>query len=293
MSAKKLTFDDSTLKLIFERAEFETFCEILSYTAAEYPEILGILVTGSLVQRLQLPNPSSERQTPLTPMQNAYQEIVSRARRKFFPHPDADLDIWLLMEDGDGCADVPRILESKAIELVRWYAEHGPGDLGKWVSLKQRAFGDFYKKEAFFPKSWVASNPLPYYAWAFKETMVERIGANLHGFRNRIRTFFRKKFPTEFLELRAFPKAVFNLRPEKIEMESGKLDRTPFCYYLKDWLDLEQNCIVIYTKPGAPDLIYPFSSEGPVLGKALADAVSWKHTDINYTLFRDRHDIRF
>ena len=293
MNNEHLSFEKSTLQLLLDRSEFDIFCEIISRTASEHPEILGVLLTGSLVQRLKLPNPADGVGIVTTPLQGAYQEIVSRSRRKLFPHPDADMDVWLLIEDADNRTDVSQTLDSRAIDLVKWYARKGNGDLARWIRLKHRAFDEFYKKPALFPKTWVASNPTPYYAWGFKENVIDRIGANLQPFRNKIKNFFRKKYPTEFLELRAFPQSVFNLRPEKIKVGTGLLDRTPFAYYLKDWLDVEQNCIVVYTKSNTPELIYPFRPAGRVLGQRVADEVGWDHTRINYTLFRDRKDVYY
>lgn len=290
MNHDVLTFEKSTLQLLMDRSEFDIFCEIISRTASEHAEVRGVLLTGSLIQRLRLPNSTDGISAVKTPWQSAYEEIVSRSRRKLFPHPDADLDVWLLIEDRESRMDVCQTLDDRALDLVKWYAKKKSADPAAWIRLKHRAFDEFYKQEAWFPRSWVASNPLPYYAWSFKETVIDRIGANLQACRGRIKNCFRKKYPTEFLELRAFPQAVFNVRPEKIALASGTLDRTPFAYYLKDWLDLEQNCLVVYTKPRAIDLIYPFNPAGRVLGQKIADQIKWDHRRIDYSLFRDRKD---
>lgn len=283
-----LIFQTSNLQTVFKPDEFELFREIICRTASEYPDILGVLVTGSLVQRVLLPKPTGEPISSPSPEHAAYQKMVSRSRRKLFAHNDADLDIWLLTQDAPGTGDLRQTLDAKAIALLKWYAQHGDNDVEKWIARKHEAFDAYYKKDEFYPQSWVASSPLPHYASGFREGVVDRIGVNLQDFRSRVKVHLRKKYPADFLELRAFPMALFNLRPEKIALESGRLDRTPFAYYLKDWLDLEQNCIVLYTKKDTKDLIYPFDPSGRVPGQALADTIGWKHTDINYTLFRDR-----
>lgn len=282
-----LTFQDSTLKKLFNPDEFELFCEIIRHTASEYSEILGVLVTGSFVQRLQLPLPSGNASSNRSSEHAVYERIVSRTRRKFSTHPGSDLDIWVLTEDAPETANIWQTLDAKAIALVRWYAQHGEDDVMKWIMRKHEAFDAYYKKDDFYPATWVSSSPLPHLALGFRECIVDRIGNHLGDFRHRVMIHMQKPYPTKFLEVRAFPKALFNLRPEKIAVTPENLDRTPFAYYLKDWLDLEENCIVLYTKEGATELIYPFDTNGRVPGQALADAVGWKHTDIDLSLFRD------
>ena len=288
-----LTFQDSTLKKLFNPDEFEMFCEVIRRTASEYSEILGVLVMGSFVERLQFPLPNGEASATRSPEHAVYERIVSRTRRKFSTHPGSDLDIWVLTEDAPETVDVWQTLDAKAIALVRWYAQQGEDDINKWITRKHEAFDAYYKKDDFYPTTWVTSSPLPHLALGFREGIVDRIGTHLQDFRSRVRVHMQKMYPTKFLELRSFPKALFNLRPEKIALAPGHLDRTPFAYYLKDWLDLEQNCIVLYTKEGATDLIYPFDPNGRVPGQALADAIGWKHTDIDLSLFRDHKSICF
>jgi hypothetical protein len=292
MSATHLTFEQSNLQHLFDANEFRTFSEILSRTAYEHPEILGVLLTGSLVQRLRLPNPlATTPATPMTPFQSAYQDVVSRSRRKFFAHPDADLDVWLLIEDATSGTDIPQVMDSRALDLIAWYSKRKSIDNNKWIQKKSRAFDEFYKKERLYPRTWIANNPTPHHGSGYKESVIDRIGTNLQDVRNRIKYYFRKTYPSAFLELRAFPESVFNLRPEKIEVSEGNLDRTPFAYFMKDWLDIEQNCMIVYTRPDAKDLIYPFGSEGRVLGQAIADEIEWDHRNINLRLFRDRKAI--
>jgi hypothetical protein len=294
MSATHLTFKQSNLTSIFDENtdEFATFSEILSRTASEHPEILGVLLTGSLVQRRLLPDPFPNVQgIAKTSRQLAYQEIVSRTRRKLWPHSNADLDIWLLIEDETIGTELANVLSSRALDLIAWYSKQKSIDTNKWIQKKHRAFDEFYKKERLYPRTWLANNPLPHHGSCYKEMVIYRTSRDLQDFTNRIRFNMNKTYPSAFLELRAFPESVFNLRPEKIEVCEGSLDRTPFAYYMKDWLDLEQNCMIVYTRPDAKDLIYPFSSEGRVPGQAIADEIEWDHRNINLRLFRDRKAI--
>ena len=279
---KRLEFNNSTLQSLFDEREFKRFSGIIRETAQDFPEIQGVLITGSLVQYVRLPN--RQNGYKLNSMQKAYEDIVCRSRRKFFPHLDSDLDIWLLIDDIKGNDFVPKELDDKALELIDWYAKQKTLDLKEWIDKKHEAFDVFYKQVLLYPKSWTKKNEIPYYGWGFKETLVDNIGCGLKPVRDRIKGFFSKNYPRDFLEVRAFPSSVFNLRPEKITLDDGEVDRTPFPYYMKDWLDSERNCVVLYRRKDNKEAIYPFDEGGVVLGQRVADEIGWDYRHVVYSM---------
>lgn len=269
-----MDFEDSTLQILFSLDEFSTFSEIVNDICKKLPDIHGVLLTGSLVQRFKLPNPPKRYQS-LTNEAIAYEKIRYRAKRKLFPHPQSDLDIWILTASAGGLENVPRTLDSRALELLDWYAKQEAPNMKTWISMKHERFDEFYKKEYLYTNSWREYNEVPYFAWGFKENLIDRIGCDLKNTREKINYYFQKSYPKEFLEVRAYPNIVFNLRPEKIIIDN-KEDRTPFVYYMKDLLDHENNCIVLYARDDVSPLIYPFAEDGIALGEAVAQTIGWK-----------------
>lgn len=280
----KLDFESSTLQTIFDKDEFNNFEKIVQHTAMEFPEIQGVLITGSLVQRIRLPNPVEPIE--MTPIQKAYGNIVCRSRLRFFPQLDSDLDVWLLIDDLKIHSELYKKLDERALELINWYSAQKNLDIGAWIDKKHEAFDAYYKQVSLYPSSWTENNEVPYFAIGFKETLVDNIGAELKSARDRIKHFFTKQYPRKFLQVRAYTSQIFNLRPEKIFLKDNLIDRTPFAYYLRDWLDLQNNCIIIYTNKEKNQQIYPFDENGRIPGQEIAESIGWTDRHSNYCTYQ-------
>jgi hypothetical protein len=276
---RRLEFERSMLQSVFTREEFDAFSNTVRETAFKFPEIQGVLVGGSLVRQISLPvhipSPQGEG------LKRAYQEIIFRYGRKYFPHPGSDLDIWLLIDDVEKADKIASHLDSRTLGLLEWYASQRRPDLYEWIGKKREVYDAYYKQSYLYPRSWNRRNEIPYHGMAFKESLVDNIGCSLRYVRDRTEGFFLKSYPDEFLEVRAYPSAVFNLRPEPLVLSNGSVDRTPFAYFLKDWIDLEENCMVLYRREDGAPVIYPFDQNGVIRGQKIAEFIKWdpKHPE--------------
>ena len=235
-------FEQSTLQLLFSKEEYRQFKEIVADVCSTFPDIKGAFITGSLTQKMGLPDPPAPNED-LDDLAKAYASIVGRTRRKLFPHIDSDLDFWILTEEQEGNERIPSILCERALDLLQWYSSHGERvDLVDWIHLKRQAFDEFYKKPFLYSKRWLVTSQNPAHAIGFKKALEERIGDYLPKLRAKIDYYFRKSFPGQFIETRSFPSSVFNLKTERIPVMDTE-DRTPFPFYLRDWVDLERNCL--------------------------------------------------
>lgn len=164
----------------------------------------------------------------------------------------------------------------RALDLLRLRAaRHQRMTQTEWVGLKKSAFREFYKQPFLYSAEWIRKNPLPAHATGFQGVLESNITSRLPRFVEKISYYFNKKIPGEFLEIRAFPSSVFNLRPEKI-IHGHREDRTPFPIYLKDWVDTEYNCHILYRRDGDGSLIYPFNPHGYVPGQELTEYTGWR-----------------
>ncbi|MEW5896074.1 MAG: hypothetical protein AB1668_00105 [Nanoarchaeota archaeon] len=79
-----ITFEQSTLQLLFSREEYNQFKEIITDLCLTFPDIIGAFITGSLTQKIDLPDPPAPGEN-LGNLAKAYASIVGRTRRKLFP----------------------------------------------------------------------------------------------------------------------------------------------------------------------------------------------------------------
>ncbi len=269
--------NESILQSIFDENEYQKFLFILKEVCDQDKDVLGVLITGSFTQNLQLPDPKA------TINANAYNEayklILNKQRRRIFPSRSSDLDIWVLTKDPypqDIAERVKSTLEDRSIELVQWLAEnmHSPNYYYEWINRKQKAFNEFYKQNSMYSEAWIKKNPeYPWRGGKLKRAIIRELESSLPRVVNRINHNFEKKIPGEFFELRSYPTSVFNLRPEEIMVE-GKIDKTPFPFPLDDLVDLNDNCYVLYAREESKDeLIYPFNSKGEILNERLQKLV--------------------
>ncbi len=277
-------FKDSTLQMLLNEDEFEELKNSTIFVASRFEDIEGVFITGSLVQKIQLPEPPTNPN--LSKLARAYAEIVGRTRRKLFPHIDSDFDFWILTKEQPGNERLSEYLDSKAIELLSWYAEQDKVDLAEWIYRKRQAFDDIYKQPFLYSEQWNASNPVPSNAEGFRSALETEIGEKLPSLVAKVSYYFRKSIPGEFIETRAFPTSVFNLKTERIPV-GGYEDRTPFPFFIRDWVDKDRNCILLYARSNAENLIYPFNPEGYIPGENLAKAIGWAPRHVDHVLYRN------
>lgn len=268
--------------------EFFTLKDIVSKNAARFADIHGVFITGSLVQKVGLPSPPKTYN--LNPLSRAYAGVVGRTRRKLFPHIDSDFDFWILTKEQPGNEGLPKVLSEAGHELLEWYAAQEKPNLAEWIHLKKRKFDSIYKKGYLYSNDWIAQNPTPCEAGAFKNRVESDIVAKLPELVSKVNYYFKKKLPGNFIEARAFPASVFNLKTERIPVGTEE-DRTPFPFYLRDWVDLDRNCIVLYKQEGAENLIYPFNRHGAIPGQELAKSIGWTPRHIDFVLYNSAEEI--
>jgi len=279
-----MEFKESTLQMVLNDTEFGELINSIGLVASHYEDIQGVLITGSLVQKIQLPNPPTNPN--LSRLARAYAEIVGRTRRKLFPHIDSDFDFWILTKDQPGNDSYPEYLDNKALELISWYASQNKVDLAEWIYKKGNAFRDIYKNPVLYSSKWKEYNyPIPCNAEGFKLELKNEIIAKLPSLAAKVSYYFRKSTINEFIEARAYPSSVFNLRPERILVGDAD-DRTPFPFFIKDWVDRDRNCLLLYTRSDATNLIYPFILDGMIPGERIAEAIGWTPRHIDHVLYR-------
>src|SRR6185369_15717542 len=162
-------------------------------------DIQGVVITGSLTQRLRLPDP--EETIYLNKHDQAYSLIENKGRRRVFPSKTSDLDVWVCLKDPDGIGDVRAVLESSAIELLCWLAENQHLHQTKeWVARKEAAFDRFYKQAYMYSAKWNEQNSrLPWRGSALKKQIVEALEHSMPSLVKRINHHFDKKVPGEFI----------------------------------------------------------------------------------------------
>ena len=140
-----ITFEQSTIQLLFSKEEYCQFVEVVAELCSTFPDIKGAFITGSLTQKIGLPDPPASNENS-GDLAKAYASIVGRTRRKLFPHIDSDLDFWILTEEQESNERIPNILCERALDLLHWYSSQSDEvDLVEWIHLKRQAFDEFYK----------------------------------------------------------------------------------------------------------------------------------------------------
>ncbi len=103
----------------------------------------------------------------------------------------------------------------------------------------------------------------------FKQHLESTILEHLPDFVERVNKFTSKAIPGDFLEIRAYPESVFNLRPDQIMMEGDILDREPFPQIGDDqWISPDHSSAVLYSSDEST--IYPFRLDGRIVGEDIS-----------------------
>lgn len=269
-----ITVNETAMQSLFNESEFSDFKGIIKEVCEQNEDIQGVVITGSLTQRLRLPDP--DETSYLNKYDEAYSLIENKGRRRVFPSKTSDLDVWVCLKDPDGLGDVKTALESRAIELLCWLADNQHRhNTSEWIARKQAAFDKFYKQAYMYSAQWNAQNPkMPWRGSTLKREIVEALQHSMPSLVARINYHFDKKIPGEFIELRAFPASTFNLRVEELFID-GAVDKTPFPFILERLLDMQRNCFVLYvSEKGLDRMIYPLNEDGERLGNSILNFIT-------------------
>lgn len=266
-------FSTMPLQAFMEPSEWLIFNEEVANVAAGYPDITGVLAIGSLVQSFRPPVNFYENQRS-GPLSVAYESIRHPERRKVFPSNRSDLDIWVAVRDTKESANAEHAVSIAGIALLEELAS-GAVQRGtsQWGRKKEAAFNAYYKNPALYPRSFTTTahqGAQPWMATRFKTMVEQAVLHRLPGFAERIARFTEHKIPGDFLEVRAFPESVFNLRPDDVPILGDGKDRQPFPRIADEqWIGQSHASSVLYAADGVG--IYPFTSEGRVLGREIHD----------------------
>lgn len=250
--------------------EYECLVQAIHDTALEYPDIIGVLAVGTLVQN----------ETPdgffipkyNTPRGRAYERIRNPGRRRLAVREESDLDLWICVRDTETSAAAQEQVELGALALlselvsgtISWGSVH-------WRNKKAAIFGPYYKVRELYPQDFVIANgdEQPWLAQGFKKSLEARVAERIPGVMDKVNENFRKKIPGEFLEIRAFPESLFHLRPDDTMMPNMREDRMPFPRIADEqWIGPGHSSMVMYGSDTVS--IYPFKPSGRVLGSSIA-----------------------
>ncbi len=257
------------IEAILDTYTLEDLQDRIEDVAKQYKHILGVLAIGSLVQLSTPKNFYIPRHTGKAGM--AYESIRRPLRRKDTACKDSDLDIWICTEDTASSEHAKPQADKGGSALVE---ELASGTLEKgtshWQSKKLQAFGHYYKQLDLYH---TADGQLePWLADDFKTELEEVITSTMPKFAQNINKKFSKKIPGNFLEVRAYPESLFNLRPDEAQLANGTEDRAPFPRIADDqWISIDHNAHIFYAKDSIS--IYPFRDDGEVLGEAIGQHI--------------------
>jgi hypothetical protein len=267
------------LREFLTQKEFVLFLQAVHDAAKNFPDIIGILAVGSLVHSPTIPD------NFFTPQYNttrglAYERIRNPSRRRLAIRERTDLDIWICTKDtSDSCSAQERV-ELGAIALLseltsgtlEWGSMH-------WHNKKLAILGQYYKNPEFYSKNFVITNGdnEPWMANQFKALLESHVIERIPGFVEKVNQHFVKKIPGKFLEIRAFPESLFHLRPDDTVMPNMQEDRMAFPRIANEqWISPKHSSLILYASDDVK--IYPFKSNGRILGSRIANYLAVKDT---------------
>ncbi len=265
---------------LLDLEEFALFLQSVHDTAKNFPDIIGVLAVGSLVQPSNIPD------NFFTPQHNtarglAYEQIRNPGRRRLTLREESDLDIWICTKDTSASCSAQNRVELGAIALL---SELVSGTLKRgsvhWYDKKQAVFGPYYKNQRFYSNDFIVTNEgnEPWMAHKFKVSLEACIIERMPSFVEKVNQRFAKKIPGNFLETRAFPESLFHLRPDDTLMPNMKEDRMPFPRVGNDqWISPEHSSLVLYVADTVT--IYPFKENGRILGSRIAEYLAMGEMD--------------
>jgi len=273
---------DRQLYTFLSVEEYAVFLQAVENTAKHFPDIIGVLGVGSLMQPPVTPDdffmPRYHTARGL-----AYERIRNPARRRLAIHEGSDLDIWICTKDTSASRSAQKKVERGALallsELVSGTLEWGSVH---WHNKKLAVLGQYYKNPEFYSQDFIAANggSEPWIARQFKALLEAAIIQSLPGFVERVNQRFIDKIPGDFLEVRAFPESLFHLRPDDTMMPNMQEDRMAFPRVAdSQWISPEHSSVVFYASGSVT--IYPFKEGGRILGSRIADYLAADETVIS------------
>lgn len=257
---------------LLNAGEYEQFLQAVRSTAQNFPDIIGVLAVGSLVQTSEIPDDFFIPRHN-TPRGLAYEQIRNPGRRRLGIQESSDLDIWICTKDTDASRAAQERVEIGGIallsELVSGTLEWGSFH---WHNKKQAIFGQYYKNPEFYSKEFICANgnDEPWMAREFKKQLEACVVEHIPGFVEKVNKGFSKKIPGIFFEIRAFPESLFHLRIDGTMMPNMQVDRAPFPRVFNDQLiSPDHGSFILFTSESVA--IYPFKKDGRVLGSRIAD----------------------
>lgn len=249
--------------------EYLTFSEIVHDLSETDSTIEGVLVVGSLMQSPGV-FPANHFDSLPGKMGQAYDIVRRPERRKFGYSETSDLDIWVCTEDVVEGLEHP--VNQKGIQLLGM-AALDPSIIGtkQWSREKWERFSEYYKNPLLYAQSKFICGSEPWMAERFKAELERMTDRYLPRVTEIINTNLTKKIPGKFLEIRAYPKSLFNLRPDEHHF-AGDEDRNPFPRIAdSQWISRKHNADILYESEGID--IYPFREDGRVLGQDMKDEI--------------------
>jgi len=269
----EIGYDDGNLGLIMTKGEFLHFTNQIRSLCQNHKDIMGLLITGSLVQS---PKASwAPAQIPIKGVAAKYYDICMEKKRKNTPHKGSDLDVWVCTKDfSKHSKSIKAEIDNKALSTLEWYASSPDASADEFNEKTKRFFSPYYKNSDLYSRSWKSENPEPWMAEGFKEEFSQALRKCSPGIEEMLQENFNGRPLDEFVEIRAYPQSTFNLKPHHAKCSFG-MSREPFSYFIRDLVHTGRNCIVLYRKECDNSLIYPFKKDGFMLGEGVAQKIGW------------------
>jgi len=281
MAKINLKYKNTNLNAIFKENEFGNITSSVQEVCKKEQDVIGVLLTGSFIQNRKLSE--IKNQPHLTGSAQEYYDICMSKGRKLSHHPDSDLDVWVCTRDVYENSDTIRnIIDSGAINLLEMMASNPNASAKDFIEQTGKLFTKFYKKEFLYSNEWQRKDNLPWMARPFKQKILEAISGLAPKIKNILKEYFNRNNLDDFVELRAYPISTFNIKPHLVQHKSIP-SRNPFPYFIKDLVNLERNCIVLYADQNCSNLPYPFNENGLLLGEIIAKHIDWTKEKEEYT----------
>lgn len=270
------------IQALIDPSEWAILHEKTQEVAQHYPDITGVLAIGSLIQTFRPPMSYLEQRRP-GHLGEAYDSVRNAGRRKLFPGSKSDLDIWVALKDTPASEEAEYGVSTAGISLIEELA-NGNVERGtrQWHDKKRAAFAGYYKRPEYYSNTFADANPqdAPWMAANFKQHLESSVIEAIPDFVERVNRFTSKTIPGDFLEIRAYPESVYNLRPDQVMMEGNILDREPFPQIGDDqWISPEHSSSILYAS--SESKIYPFKEDGRIIG---ADIDRYIHAHTNQVM---------
>ena len=280
----KLDYQNTAMKILLTEEEFGQFEEKVRNIGEKYQDVLGILITGSFVQDNRLPR--SLEPVSMSPQAKHYFTLHTKKNRKLGVHPLSDLDVWVCTKDQYDTETITNELDKRAIAVFENYLSQPEQTTEQWLRVKEGVFEPFYKQSDLYSRAWQSNNGKeePWMAYQLREDIKGALKETVPEIEFILNEYFEHKSLDNFLELRAYPTATFNLRPQNTTVK-GVDYRQPMPAYIKDLVNRENNCLIMYSA-NDQETPYPFKEKGRQLGDSLRAYLGWTEKHQEYMRIR-------